>query len=302
MILITGACGHIGREVCRVLKDARRSILPIDVEQDETAGVLTCDLRSEVDLARLFQSYPIHTVIHLAGILPSAFQTDPLMGADVNLRGSCELMRQSTGRAKRVIFASSMSAYGSSSTGRALTEDDPAVPDEPYGASKRAIELIGEALRKKKAFEFVTLRIARVVGPGIKKTSSPWRSEMFEARPGLESISIPFSPKAVLSLIHVEDVARVLVTLVDTAEMSSPIYNTPVELWEAMQLKKIIEEGRGVRVELGPETAHGGPTCDGRRFTREFGFQLHGLREHLSCPMSTGPDGARLLGNGTNVP
>jgi nucleoside-diphosphate-sugar epimerase len=302
MILITGACGHIGREVCRVLRDAGRSILPIDVEQDETAGVPECDLRSEGDIARLFQSYPIHTVIHLAGILPSAFQADPLMGADVNLRGSCELMRQSAGHVKRVIFASSMSVYGSSATGRALTEDDPAAPDEPYGASKRAIELIGEALRKNSAFEFVALRIARVIGPGIKKTSSPWRSEMFNAGPRQEPISIPFSPKAVLSLIHVQDVARAMVTLVDAAEMSSPIYNTPVELWEAIQLKKTIEEGRGVRVELGPETAHGGPTCDGRRFTREFGFQLRGLREHLSCLMSTGPDGARLLGNGTNVP
>jgi nucleoside-diphosphate-sugar epimerase len=301
MILITGACGHIGREVCRVLTDAKRSILPIDVEQDETAGVLACDLTSEGDIARLFQSYPIHTVIHLAGILPSAFQTDPLMGADVNLRGSCELMQQSAGRANRVIFASSMSVYGSSATSRALTEDDPAVPDEPYGASKRAIELIGEALRKKKAFEFVALRIARVVGPGIKKTSSPWRSEIFEASPRLEPISIPFSPKAVLSLVHVEDVARALVALVDTAEMSSPIYNTPVELWEAMQLKKIIEEAEGVRVELGPEMAHGGPTCDGRRFTREFGFQLRGLREHLSRSMPPGPDRARLLGNGTDV-
>ena len=281
MILITGACGHIGREVCRVLRDAKRSILPTDMEQDEAAGVLACDLRSEGDIAQVFQSHPIHTVIHLAGILPSAFQTNPLMGADVNLRGSCELMRQSTARVKRVILASSMSVYGSSATGRALTEDDPAAPDEPYGASKRAIELIGEALRKKKAFEFVALRIARVVGPGIKKTSSPWRSEIFEPGRRLEPISIPFSPKAVLSLIHVEDVARALVTLVDTAEMSSPVYNTPVELWEAKQLKKVIEEGGGTRVELGPEMAHGGPTCDGTRFTREFGFQLRGLREHL---------------------
>src|SRR5260370_37002809 len=109
MILIPGACGHVGREVCRVLRDARRSILPIDVEQDETVGVLACDLRSEGDIARLFQSCSIHTVIHLAGILPSAFQTDPLMGADVNLRGSGELMRQSAGRARRGIVASSMS-------------------------------------------------------------------------------------------------------------------------------------------------------------------------------------------------
>jgi len=33
-------------------------------------------------------------VIHLAGILPSAFQADPLAGADVNLSGCFELMRQ----------------------------------------------------------------------------------------------------------------------------------------------------------------------------------------------------------------
>jgi nucleoside-diphosphate-sugar epimerase len=281
MILVTGACGHIGREVCRVLRDAKRSILSTDVEQDEAAGVLACDLRSEGDIAQVFQSHPIHTVIHLAGILPSAFQTNPLMGADVNIRGSCELMRQSADRVKRVIFASSMSVYGSSATSRALTEDDPAAPDEPYGASKRAIELIGEVLRKKKAFEFVALRIARVVGPGIKKTSSPWRSEIFEASPRPEPISVPFSPKAVLSLIHVHDVARSMATLVDAAEMSSPIYNTPVELWEAEKLKEIVEEARGIRVELGPEMAHGGPVCDGNRFTREFGFLLRGLREHL---------------------
>lgn len=280
MILITGACGHIGREVCRILRDAKRSILPTDMEQDEAAGVLACDLRSERDIAQVLQSRPIHTVIHLAGILPSAFQMNPLMGADVNLQGSCELMRQSAARVKRVILASSMSVYGSSATGRALAEDDPAEPDEPYGASKRAIELIGEALRKKRAFEFVALRIARVVGPGIKKTSSPWRSESLN-QVGWNRFSIPFSPKAVLSLIHVEDVARALVTLVDTAEVSSPVYNTPVELWKAQKLKEIVEKARGIRVELGPEMAQGGPVCDGNRFSREFGFQLRGLREHL---------------------
>ncbi len=63
MILVTGACGHIGREVCRFLRDARRSILPIDVEQDETARVLACDLRSEVDIAQVFQGHQIHTVV-----------------------------------------------------------------------------------------------------------------------------------------------------------------------------------------------------------------------------------------------
>jgi nucleoside-diphosphate-sugar epimerase len=83
-ILVTGACGHIGREVCRVLSNADRRILPVDLDHDETRDVLRCDLRSKSGVSQLFQAYPIREVIHLAGILPSAFQADPLTGAVVN--------------------------------------------------------------------------------------------------------------------------------------------------------------------------------------------------------------------------
>lgn len=282
-ILVTGACGHIGRELCRILRNNDREILPVDLDHHKTREVIRCDLRSPRDVSQLFQAHPIRVVIHLAGILPSAFQADPLTGADVNLGGSCELLRQSAAaHVRRFIFASSMSVYGSSPTRRPVTEDDPPAPDEPYGASKLAVELIGQTLAREKALEFVALRIARVVGPGIKKTSSPWRSQIFEARPQGHSVSVPFVPEAILSLVHVEDVAYMLFTLAEIAEMSSFVYNTPVEIWEARHLKQAIEELRGIRVELGPEAAHGGPICDGSRFAREFGFHLSGLRDRLS--------------------
>jgi nucleoside-diphosphate-sugar epimerase len=222
-------------------------------------------------------------VIHLAAILPSAFHSNPFAGVDVNLSGCFELMRQAVNaRVKRFVFASSMSVYGSSFNPRLLTEDDPAVPDEPYGASKRVVELVGETLAKGQAIKFVSLRIARVIGPGIKKTSSPWRSEIFSPASGCNSIQIPFAPEAALSLVHVEDVAHMLVTLAMTSEVHSYIYNTPAEMWEARHLKEVIEEVRGVPVELGRDGTHGGPLCDGSRFAREFGFRLRGLRERLS--------------------
>jgi len=222
-------------------------------------------------------------------MLPSAFQTDPLSGADVNLGGSCELMRQSAAYVKRFIFASSMSVYGSSPTSRPVTEDHPPAPDEPYGASKLAVELIGQTLAREKAFEFVALRIARVVGRGIKKTSSPWRSQIFEACPRQNPVCVPFAPGAMLSLVHVEDVAQMLLTLSETDKMSGSVYNTPVEIWEARLLKATIEELRGIRVELGPEAAHGGPICDGSRFAGEFRFELRGLRDHLSSSARSNP-------------
>lgn len=161
--------------------------------------MIACDLRLKNDVSRLFQSHPVQTVIHLAAILPSAFQSNPFVGADVNLSGCFELMRQAVNaRVKRFIFASSMSVYGSSFGASPLTEDDPAAPDEPYGASKRVVELVGQTLASGHAFEFVSLRIARVIGPGIKKTAFPWRSRIFEAHPPDDSVQIPFAPEMAL--------------------------------------------------------------------------------------------------------
>jgi uncharacterized protein YbjT (DUF2867 family) len=39
MILVTGATGHIGREVCRLLTEARWQILAVDLSQDKTQDV-----------------------------------------------------------------------------------------------------------------------------------------------------------------------------------------------------------------------------------------------------------------------
>jgi nucleoside-diphosphate-sugar epimerase len=281
-VMVTGAGGHIGREVCRLLRTRGCKILPVDVDS-ATRDIITCDLRLKDQVSQLFRSHPVRAVIHLAGILPSSFHSNPFVGVDVNLTGCFELMRQAVqARIKRFVFASSISVYGLSVTpSRPLTEHDPAIPDEPYGASKRVVELVGDTLAGSGTIEFVSLRIARVIGLGIKKTSSPWRSQILELSAG-GSIHIPFAPQAVLSLVHVEDVARMLITLADTPQMGSSVYNTPVELWEARRLKEIIEKVGHNRIELGQDGALGGPICDGTRFAREFGVQLRGLRERLS--------------------
>jgi nucleoside-diphosphate-sugar epimerase len=282
VVLVTGARGHIGGEVCRLLRDAERRVVPVDIDEDNSLGVRACDLRSKNDVRQLFQGQLIETVIHLAGILPTAFQADPLGAAEVNLNGSCELLRQAVAvDVKRFVFGSSMSVYGTLPTSRPLNENDPPIPDEPYGASKRAVELIGENLAKRGIIEFVSLRIARVIGLGIKKTASPWRSQIFEPSAQDGSVVIPYSPRAKLSLVHVEDAARMLVILAETAEIAGSVYNTPTETWEVGQLKALVEDLRGIQVELGPDESLAGPTCDGTSFAEEFGFQVRGLRQRL---------------------
>jgi nucleoside-diphosphate-sugar epimerase len=284
IVIVTGAGGHIGRAVCRLLKANESNLLAVDVDADAADGVVACDLRSQANVSRLFAGGPVRVVIHLAAILPSAFQRDPFAGVDVNLTACFELLGQAVkAGVKRFVFASSMSVYGSLHAGKSATEEDPAAPDNPYGASKLAVEVVGETLARGGQIEFVSLRIARVIGPGIKKTASPWRSEIFERSGGRDVIQIPFAPEARLSLVHAEDVAQMLITLADAPRTRSNIYNTPTEQWEVRHLKEVIEEAGGRRVDLTAGGNHGGPICDGSGFAQEFGFQLRGLRERLSA-------------------
>ena len=286
LTLVTGANGQIGREVCRQLRAAHAKFLATDVDQGPIEGFQTIDLRCKADVSRLFESQPVRTVIHLAAILPTAFRADPLLGADVNLTACFELMRQAMSvHVKRFVFASSRSVYGlTCCDARPLTETDPVMPDEPYGAAKCVVESVGTILAAAHSIEFVALRIAVVLGLGVRETSSSaWRSQIFESPSGSDPIKIPFAPRALLPLVHVEDVARALIVLAGAPKLEHAIYNLPAETWEARLLKEMVEKVRGVRVELHQEGPHGGPLCDSSRFVREFGFPLRGLRERLSC-------------------
>jgi UDP-glucose 4-epimerase len=282
-VLVTGACGHLGRTLCRQLRQRGFTILATDIAGAPGEVFVPCDIRQADEVPKLFVGQTIGTVIHLAGILPGAFLADPIAGAEVNLAGSVHLLRQSAQHSKtRFIFASSMSVYGSSRTAEPLNEDHSAIPDEPYGAAKRAVELVGESLADAGILRFVALRIARVVGPGIKKTSSPWRSQIFDASFHSGPIQIPFAPGARVSLVHVEDVARMFVTLVEAEPVTRRLYNTPAEIWRISDLRETIERHTGATVEFTGDRTDGGPLCDGKRFAEEFEFQLRGLITYLA--------------------
>jgi UDP-glucuronate 4-epimerase len=281
-VLVTGAAGHLGRAVVGHLSASGAKLLATDLD-DQDPGIVRCDLRHNDQLAKVFESAPVETVIHLAGVLPSAFHADPLGGASVNLTGSLNLLQHSVAhQVKRFVFASSVSVYGLTGRSREpYTEEDSPTPDEAYGASKRAIEAVGQSLSGASAMEFVALRIARVIGPGIKRTSSPWREQILEARSAGRTIAIPYAPDAKLCLLHVDDAASMLVILAEASAIRHAIYNTPAEIWTAQELKHVIEKGSSTRVELGQPGEYAGATCDGTKFVHEFGFHLCGLRERL---------------------
>lgn len=296
-ILVTGAAGFIGRALCHLLRKIgmdcvaidRQESAPISHEEGELArhAVLACDLTDSVSLDALFASHDFDTIIHLAAILPGAASRDPIRATEVNVGGSMALLQCATAHGVgRFIFGSSTSVYGSSGTNAPISEHTLAAPIDVYGAAKRAVEITGETLQKNDSIEFVALRIATVIGPGARNTSSPWRSEIFEQLGRGHCISLPYAADDPLTVVHVNDVARMLVTLAQAESVQHIVYNSPAELLTAAQLKQAVESAAPeTHVELSGRTRSLAPLADGSRFTREFGFEIAPVQQSLRAAL-----------------
>lgn len=279
MVLVTGAAGQVGAALVRHLRSVGLDAAATDARPAPFADAIQCDLSSAAVAAELFRNRSISAVVHLAAVLPTAFRADPLRGAEVNLGCAVHLIRAAfAAGVRRFVFASSASVYGGSSEAMYAETSAPS-PEDPYGAAKLAVEKVLEYLAKVRVCETVSLRIARVLGPGATETASPWRSQIFEPpAPGRNELAIPFDPEARLTVVHIDDLVRVFRILLETPKLARPVYNAPAEPIVAGEIGRLAES-KGWRVSMG--MARGGPGIDGTRFTRDFGFATRPIREHI---------------------
>ncbi|HJW99500.1 MAG TPA: NAD(P)-dependent oxidoreductase [Terriglobales bacterium] len=282
-ILVTGAAGFIGRATCAELRRQGAEFVGFDRIQTEDSEAV--DLSDPNAAAQLFRSKSFGAVIHLAALLPSASAANPFHATQMNVCASIALLETAVASGvRRFIFGSSTSVYGSMGLTVPIAEDTPAAPSDTYGGAKRFVEIVGENLSQKRAIEFSALRIATVVGPGARNTSSPWRSELFEKlgteRP--QQITLPYCGEDLLTVVHVEDVARMLVAMACSEALTSCVYNTPAELCKAEDLKRWVETAdRNVKVVLGGRSRPLAPLADGRKFAMGFDFKMTSIEKRL---------------------
>lgn len=291
-MLVTGAEGFLGRAVTRLLERSGRRVIALDSlaapsnPAAESTTALRCDIREQTDLESIFAERQIGAIIHLAAILPTAAQRDPVRATEVNVLGSLNLLE--LGRrfgVRRFVFGSSLSVYGTCAPDYLVSENDRAAPEDVYGAAKLYVEQLGRAYAAEDGIEFVSLRIGRVVGPGAHSTTSAWRSDIFELLQAdrATDIALPYLGSERVLLLHVEDAARALLALLQAPRLAHGIYNAPCESWIVSHLKRHVESlNPNVRVTLGGEYAKGNPRLlDFCRFQDEFGLATASIAERL---------------------
>jgi len=185
-ILVTGGAGFIGSHLCeRLLNDGVRVICldnfdnfydpNIKIKNVEGMAkkfpnqfeLVTGDIRNPDHLKGIFQKNQVDSVVHLAaraGVRPSI--DEPLLYQDVNIRGTIVLLEACKAtEIKNFVFASSSSVYGENQRVPFTEEDLDIQPISPYGATKRAGELLCYSYHHLYGMNIACLRIFTAYGP-----------------------------------------------------------------------------------------------------------------------------------------
>ncbi len=161
-VLITGANGEIGHGLITRLKREQPDIriIAIDVHplskelKRQCHEAIVGDILDTVMIDRLAAFYDFSTVYHLAAILSTKAEREPLLGHRINVDGTLNLLelaaRQSraTGEHVKFLFPSSIAVYGfpdlatKMKTGK-VKETEWLQPRTMYGMNKRYCEELG---------------------------------------------------------------------------------------------------------------------------------------------------------------
>ena len=165
-ILVTGGCGYIGSHTCVELLQAGHEVVILDNGSNSSELTLQGikaitghipvlirgDILNQTLLEETFSKHNFTAVMHFAGLKAvGESSSKPLDYYNNNVAGSLTLLRamQKAG-VNTLVFSSSATVYGAPDT-LPIREDAPCNPTNPYGHTKRMIEIILEDLSQSDA-------------------------------------------------------------------------------------------------------------------------------------------------------
>lgn len=184
MILITGGAGFIGSSLADALLKDDKEVIALDnfsdyydpqIKKDNISWALKqkkykfyqADIENEADLAKIFASNKIDTVVHLAaraGVRPSIEK--PVEYVKTNILGTMNILeKMKEYNIGKLVIASSSSVYGNCMAEKFSEDLKVTEPISPYAATKSACEQICYTYSHLYNMKVMCLRFFTVFGP-----------------------------------------------------------------------------------------------------------------------------------------
>ncbi len=177
-VLVTGACGLVGRATVARLLEQGRAVVATDLRSSATQKaarrwdaspllrVEWCDLTDPDAVRRLVAATTPSAVVHLAAIIPPLSYAAPALARRVNVDATAHLVSavEEVAPTARFLQASSVAVYGARNpyrTDEPVSAQTPVLPTDLYGALKAE----SEELVRESDLDWVVLRLGGVMTP-----------------------------------------------------------------------------------------------------------------------------------------
>jgi len=290
-VLVTGIGGLIGGAVIQRLRNGGRTLVGTDreVPADAPYPVIAHDLPDPQRWHDIIVRFGVRKVVHAGSISgPMLLRDAPGRLWDINIGGLAGLLEAARIHGlERVVWFSSILAYGERPDLAPVGEDTPLAPTTVYGATKAAGEALIRGYHAEHGVDAVALRVASCYGPG-RTTSCLIRTLVEDGLTG-RTTRVRESAGRSRQHIFVGDVVDAVCAALDKEQLPQRAYNVGPGVMQSLDdiVTAVREAAPGARVELHPDGLAwntfglGALTIDAAR--RDLGF----------APRTTLAEGAR---------
>jgi len=219
-VLVTGATGFVGQHLIKRLKLDGYNVKIISRKPILGVEVIICDFLKDDIPDNAFKGIDI--VFHLAGYAHDLKNESRIEQTykKINVNVTADLLSLSVKHnVKKFIFVSSVKAGGNPIRGKCATEEDQNDPAGIYGETKREAELKVLDIGHESGMHVSILRPALIYGPNVK-------GNLQLMMQGINKGWFPPLPEIGnrRSMIHVDDIVRVLLLLVNSQQANGEIF------------------------------------------------------------------------------
>ncbi|MEA2928181.1 MAG: UDP-glucuronate 4-epimerase [Hyphomicrobiales bacterium] len=226
-ILVTGLSGLIGGAVARRLADAGSVVVGMDraAPADARFPVIVHDLPDPDRWHEAITRHRVRKVVHAGGISgPMLLQGAPVRLCDINIGGLLGLLEAArVHRLERIVWFSSILAYGDRPDLTAVSEETPLRPNTIYGATKASGEALIEAFHAEHGVDAVSFRVASCYGPG-RTTTCLIRTLIEDGLDGRTTV-VRDAPERTRQHIFVDDVVDAVCAALNAETLPRRVYN-----------------------------------------------------------------------------